>query len=73
MGKIIGFILILALGFGSGWFARSYRATSACQNAGGVFDTNRGLCTGAPAAGAVLTVPPVETVPPTAMVPPTGQ
>ena len=66
MGKIISFILILAIGFGGGWFARSYRATSACQAAGGVFDTNRGTCTGVSAGPAgLLTAPPAETVPPT--------
>lgn len=51
MGKIIAFILILALGFGVGWVGRSYRATAACNANGGTFDTNRGLCTGVPAIG----------------------
>lgn len=49
MGKILGVILVLAVGFGGGWFARSYRAADTCQAAGGVFETNRGVCTGVPA------------------------
>lgn len=45
MGKIIAFILILAIGFAIGWVGRSYRATEACNANGGAFDTNRGICT----------------------------
>jgi hypothetical protein len=47
MGKIIAFILILAIGFGAGWIGRSYKNASDCRAAGGVLDTNRGICAGA--------------------------
>ena len=54
MGKIIAFILILALGFGGGWVGRSYKNASDCRAAGGVIDTNRGVCAG---IDAVVTTP----------------
>lgn len=47
MGKIIAFILILAIGFGAGWIGRSYKNASDCRAVGGVLDTNRGICAGA--------------------------
>ena len=56
MLKLIGFILVLAIGFGAGWVGRSYRATDACRDAGGVYDTNRAVCTGVGA--------PISAVPP---------
>ena len=50
MLKIIGLILVLAIGFGAGWATRSYRNADACAEAGGRMDTNRGICVGVAAA-----------------------
>lgn len=50
MLKIIGFILVLALGFGAGWATRSYRNADACREAGGTIETRRGICVGVAAA-----------------------
>jgi hypothetical protein len=59
MLKLIGFILVLSIGFGAGWVGRSYRATDACKQAGGVYDTNRAVCTGVGAAGLTAAPPPI--------------
>jgi len=60
MLKLIGVILVLAIGFGGGWALRSYRNADACLDAGGRIDTNRGICTGVPASiGAPLTASPM--------------
>ncbi|HVL43002.1 MAG TPA: hypothetical protein VM348_12675 [Brevundimonas sp.] len=50
MLKLIGVILVLAIGFGGGWTLRSYRNADACREAGGRMDTTRGICTGIAAA-----------------------
>ena len=47
------------VGFGAGWVGRSYRATDACKQAGGVYDTNRAVCTGVGAAGLTAAPPPI--------------
>ena len=54
MLKLIGVILVLAIGFGGGWTLRSYRNADACREAGGRIDTARGICTG---VGAPLVSP----------------
>lgn len=54
MGKIIAFILILAIGVAVGWVGRSYKNASDCRAVGGVMDTNRGVCTGVAASIAPL-------------------
>lgn len=56
MGKIIAFILILAIGVGIGWVGRSYKNASDCRAVGGVMNTNRGVCVG---VAATVTPPPV--------------
>ncbi|WP_332659116.1 hypothetical protein [Brevundimonas sp.] len=56
MLKLIGVILVLAIGFGGGWTLRSYRNADACREAGGSIDTNRGICTG---VGGTAGAPPL--------------
>ena len=58
MLKLIGVILVLAIGFGGGWTLRSYRNADACRDAGGSIDTNRGICTGVAVTLAVPVAPP---------------
>jgi hypothetical protein len=59
MLKLIGVILVLAIGFGGGWTLRSYRNADACRDAGGRIDTTRGICTGvgAPISASPLAAP----------------
>lgn len=59
MLKLIGVILVLAIGFGGGWTLRSYRNADACREAGGGIDTTRGICVGVTAAGTVPLIRPV--------------
>jgi hypothetical protein len=61
MLKILGVILVLAIGFGGGWTMRSYRNADACREAGGRIDTTRGICTG---IGAPLAAPLVAPLAP---------
>jgi len=58
MLKLIGVILVLAIGFGGGWTLRSYRNADACREAGGRIDTTRGICVGVAAGAPVPLIRP---------------